>query len=73
MNAFPHTYSPIPVSKHVHFQARLVASYYMFLRNYPIDGVVEEAPWAAYGSTAQAKVHFVLLLFLEENDDLKTN
>ena len=33
-----------------------------FLRNYPVDGVVEEAPWAAYGSTAQAKVLGLLFL-----------
>ena len=35
----------------------------VFLRNYPVDGVVEEAPWAAYGSTAQAKAHFVFFFF----------
>ena len=38
------------------------------LRNYPVDGVVEEAPWAAYGSTAQAKV-LVMLFLRGKNDD----
>ena len=40
-------------------RVKLTAS---FLRNYPVDGVVEEAPWAAYGSTAQAKVLGLLFL-----------
>eukprot|EP00434_Breviolum_minutum_P024902 symbB.v1.2.021993.t1/scaffold1933.1/size95709/2 len=35
---------------------KLVKAWLPFMElNYPVDGVVEEAPWAAYGSTAQAK------------------